>query len=91
MSLPDFITAASLRELAAAGTVSAVQLVPQGGGFVFVVKIGMIERVLRPADDSKRPRLFKTIDAGAKFARGLGLARIQVELANWQPKQRAIA
>ena len=91
MSLPNFITTASLRELASAGTVRMVQLVPQGDGFVFVAKIGMIERVLRPADDSRRPRLFKTIDAAAKFARGLGLARIQVELANWNPKQRVIA
>ena len=86
--MPEFITAAALRELAAAGSIREVHLVPEADGFLFVTKIGMIERTLRPAEDSRRPRRFKTLDAGARFARELGLTRLEVELANWQPKTK---
>jgi hypothetical protein len=85
----ELITAAMLKELAAAGTVREVILIPVGAGFAAKAKVGMIERVVRPAHGSQRPRIFKTIDAGAKFARELGIARITVEIANWDPSQKA--
>ena len=82
--MSETVTAAVLKELVAAGTVREVQLIAINEGFALVAKIGMIERTLRPAHDSKRIRLFKDPGKALKYCRrDLKISKVSVDLANW--------
>jgi hypothetical protein len=65
-----------------------VRLVGQADGFTVFVRYGMSEKVLQ----AKRGhiRQFKSLGRAAGFVRGLGIARFEVDLANWDPNQRSL-
>lgn len=87
----EYITTRSLKELAAAGTVRQVELVSTGSRFALRAKIGMIERILRPTNGGQKARLFSSLDSAARFVReDLKIGHLEVDLANWNPKQRGL-
>ncbi len=36
------------------------------------------------------PKTWSTLDAAAKWVRGLGLGKVQLDIAKWQPGQRGL-
>lgn len=84
----EMITTKVLKELAAAGSIRSVVLVGVPGGVAIRAQYGMIERTLQT--DLGHVRVFRTVDAAAKFVRhSLKIARAELDLANWNPDQRA--
>ncbi len=78
----------TLKELAAAGAISGIRLVGQSDGFALFVRYGMTEKVLQ----AKRGhiRRFKSLERAVGFVRALGIARVEVDVTNWAPRQRSL-
>lgn len=88
----DYITAENAKILAEAGSIRSVIAEPDGAAFVLRLRIGMSDRLLRPAHGRPRPRRFRRLESVAKFARqDLGMSGIEVSLADWDPPQRTAA
>lgn len=75
------ISTAILRELIAAGSVTALSATGAPGGFYLSAQVGLERRLL----DTQRggPRLFKRLDALASFVHGVGLSKFEVDIAQW--------
>jgi len=79
----DLVSLKTLKELSSAGAVRAAQAVGTQGGFAVQFTYGLTTKTLQ----AKRghPRIFRTLDAAAKTVRGIGVARLEADLAGWQP------
>jgi hypothetical protein len=84
----DQLASPTLKELASAGAISGIRLVGQGDGFALYVRYGMIEKVLQ----AKRGhiRRFKSLERAVGFIRGLGIARMEVDVTNWEPRHKTL-
>lgn len=82
----ETISTKTLRELIEAGGIRSALLVGTSGGVSLKVRYGMAEKSLKL--DRGGVRVWRTIDAAAKFCRSLGIANIELDLANWLPDQR---
>lgn len=80
----DFVTLKTLKELSAAGAVSAAQVVGTDGGFALQFTYGQTTKTLQAKRGN--PRIFRTLDAAAKAVRGVGVARLEADLADWKPE-----
>lgn len=83
----DLISAAALKELAAARAIRSAALVGHAGGFALVVTYGLTQKTLRAKRNDlsglPRVRLF-SLDAGATFIRqSLGFTQFTVDLAGF--------
>ena len=76
------ITTSVLKELSEAKSIREATIFPNENGYIFIVKIGMMERTLR-TQRNNQPRIFKTIEPALRFARSIGLSQVMVELADW--------
>lgn len=85
---PDQLANSTLKELASAGAITGVRLVGQADGFALFARYGMTEKVLQ----AKRGhiRRFKSLERAVAFIRGLGIARVEVDVTNWEPRQRTL-
>lgn len=88
MTQTGTLAIATLKELASAGAVTNVRLVAQADGFAIFIRYGMLEKVLQ----AKRGhiRRFKSLDRAAAFVRELGFTRVEIDISNWQPRQRSL-
>ncbi len=77
------ITAAVLKELSAAKSIRQTVIYPDENGYIFTVKIGVAERILR-TQRNNQPRIFKTVEPALRFADSIGLSRVMVELAGYK-------
>jgi hypothetical protein len=79
----------TLRALVEAGAVKRIRII--GDGALFHVKAETATGAI-PAQTLKgTPKTWRSLDAAAKWVRGLGMGSAQVELARWQPDQKEMA
>lgn len=72
----------TLSKLVDAGAVRGAHIVGQHGGWAVVVKYGMTERSLA-AQRSRQVRLFRRFETLVTYLRGIGIARFDVDAANF--------
>lgn len=84
----ELVTLKTLKELSSAGAVRAAHAIATNGGFAVQFTCGMMIRTLQAKRGN--PRIFKTLDAAAKIVRGMGVARIDADLSNWNPGGAAV-
>lgn len=70
-----------LKGLAAAGSISRLTAHGVPGGFLLLVGVGMEEAPVRAYRG--QARVFKRLDAVARYVKDLGLDRFEVEMAAW--------
>lgn len=73
-----------LKELIAAGSVTAARVEAGDKGLVIVVRAGMNERVLGAARGGLR--YFQSLDGAASVLQSYGIMQFQVNTAHWVPK-----
>ena len=80
----ETIDHSTLSRLVESGVVSGAHVVGQDGGWAVMVKYGTHERPLT-AQRSRQVRLFKRLETLAAYLKGVGLARFDVDVANFDP------
>lgn len=74
----------TLSRLVEAGAVSGVHIVSQSGGWAVLVRYGMTERPLA-AQRSRQVRLFRKFETLVSYLKDIGIARFDVDAANYDP------
>ena len=80
----DTIDHQTLSKLVDAGAVRCAHIIGQGGGWAVLVKYGMKEHPL-VAQRSGDVRLFSKFETLVTYLRGIGIARFEVDAANYDP------
>lgn len=78
----------TLRALIDAGAVKRVRIVAEGARFhveVDTPAITIVAQTLKGA-----PKAWGSLDASARWVRALGIGTVQLDIARWQPEQRAL-
>ena len=75
----------TLKALVSAGAVKRVRII--GDGALFHVEADTPNGSVPALTLKGTPKTWRTLDAAAKWVRGLGMGSAQVELARWQPDQ----
>jgi len=78
-----------LKAMVAAGAVKNINIIASGARFHIEAKTpnGPITAETRQG----KVRTWVTLDAAARWVRGLGMGRASVSLAQWQPGQRELS
>ncbi|NCF74365.1 MAG: hypothetical protein GWP67_12770 [Gammaproteobacteria bacterium] len=78
-----------LKAMVAAGAIKNINIIARGARFHIEAKTpnGPITAETRKG----KIRTWVTLDAAARWVRGLGIGAAQVNLANWQPAQRELS
>jgi len=78
----------TFRTLIEAGAVKKVHIVGQGARFHVEAKTpnGSLTAMTLRGDIKS----WTSLDAAARWVRGLGIGTVQVSLGNWQPEQRSL-
>lgn len=79
----------TLRALVEAGAVKRIRIIADGARFHVEADTSMATVIASTGKGA--PKTWGTLDASAKWVRALGIGTAQVELARWQPAQRALA
>jgi hypothetical protein len=74
----------TLSLLVEAGSVRGVHILGQSGGWAVLVKYGMTERLLA-AQRSRQVRLFRKFETLVAYLKEIGIARFDVDAANYDP------
>lgn len=74
----------TLSRLAEAGAVRSAHIIGQNGGWGILVKYGMTERALA-AQRSHQVRIFRKFETLVSYLKGVGIARFDVDAANYDP------
>lgn len=82
----DLISTPSLRTLVETGQLHDVELRAQPGGFIVLVRAGMLERVLKAQRSGAR--VFARADTALRFLRELGIGRMTVDAADLPSVQK---
>jgi hypothetical protein len=84
--MADPIPPSALKELVAAQALQAAMVIGDAGGYHLLVRYGRTERVVaaRTRAGALKPRLFRSLDAAARFLRGIGIVRYEVDAGNFQ-------
>jgi hypothetical protein len=75
----------TLKALVSAGAVKRIRII--GNGVLFHVEADTPNGSVPALTLKGTPKTWRTLDAAAKWVRGLGVGSAQVELARWQPGQ----
>lgn len=75
----------TLEKLAAAGAVTGAHIVGQRGGWALMVRDGLLDRPLA-AQRSRQTRIFRKLETLVAYLKGLGIARFEVDAANYEPE-----
>jgi len=78
----------TLRALIEAGAVKRLRIVADGGRFRVEVDTAASTQMAMTTKGA--PRTWGTIDASAKWLRGLGIGTAQLQLERWQPGQKSM-
>jgi hypothetical protein len=78
-----------LRAMVAAGAIKNINIIASGARFYVEAQTpnGLISAETRKG----KVRTWVTLDAAARWVRGLGVGAAQVNFAHWQPSQRELA
>lgn len=81
------VSAATLKQIAAASGVQDVQVLGGAGGYRVCVRYGNQQRELaaRTRDGKSKARTFRTLDTAARCLREIGLMRYQVDASHFRP------
>lgn len=82
--MSETIDHATLSRLVEAGAVQGAHIVGQGGGWSVVVQCGLTERSLA-AQRSRQVRLFRKFETLVSYLKGVGIARFEVDAAQFDP------
>ncbi len=77
-----------LRALVEAGAVKKIRII--GDGCVFHVEADTPNDTVTATTTAGAIKTWSTLDACAKWVRGLGLGVAQINLARWTPEQRGL-
>ncbi len=80
--MADTIDHGTLSRLVEAGAVRGAHVVGQSGGWAVMVKYGMTERPLA-AQRTRQVRLFRKLETLVSYLRAIGIARFDVDAANY--------
>ena len=80
--MAETIDHGTLSRLVEAGAVRGAHIVGQSGGWAVLVKYGMTERPLA-AQRSRQVRLFKKFETLVSYLKNIGIARFDVDAANY--------
>lgn len=80
--MAETIDHATLSRLVEAGAVSGAHIVGQSGGWAVSVRYGMSERLLA-AQRGRQVRLFRKFETLVGYLKGIGIARFDVDAANY--------
>jgi hypothetical protein len=72
----------TLTKMAQAGAVRSAHIIGQAGGWGILVKCGMTEHALT-AQRSHQVRVFKKLETLVNYLKGVGIARFEVDAANY--------
>jgi hypothetical protein len=75
----ELIDSSSLRALAEAGAVEQLWIAGVPGGFTLVARYGISEKILRAYRG--KVRVFKSLDAAARYAKRLGFSQCVLDLS----------
>lgn len=78
----------TLRALVQAGAVKRVRAVADGAYFHVEADAGAVTHVALTGRG--QPRTWSSLDAVARWLRGLGVGTLQVDVARWSPGQRGL-
>lgn len=79
----------TLRALVEAGAVRRVRIVADGS--LFHVEADTATGTLVAATLKGAPKTWCTLDASARWVRGLGIGTAQLDVNRWQPDQQGLA
>ena len=82
--MAEMIDHGTLSRLVEAGAVRGAHIVGQNGGWAVLVKYGLIERPLA-AQRTRQVRLFRKFETLVSYLKGIGIARFDVDAANYDP------
>ncbi|KEY59257.1 hypothetical protein [Serratia sp. DD3] len=82
----ETIDHSTLHHLVEAGAVSAAHVVGTQGGWVLVVRYGLLERSLA-AQRSRQVRLFKRLETLVNYLKDIGIVRFDVDASNFTPER----
>jgi len=77
-----------LRALVEAGAVKRVHIIADGA--LFYVEAATATGVTTAQTLKGTAKTWRSLDAAAKWVRGLGIGRAEIDIARWQPGQRAL-
>jgi hypothetical protein len=78
----ETIDHSTLHRLVEASAVSAAHVIGTPGGWVLMIKYGLIERPLA-AQRSRQVRLFKKLETLVGYLKGIGIAQFDVDASNY--------
>ena len=79
----------TLRALIEAGSVKALHIIADGPLF-HVEVITTRQGALAALTGKGTVRTWATLDAAARWVRALGIGKVQLDMARWQPEQKAL-
>lgn len=82
--MTETIDHGTLSRLVEAGAIRGAHIVGQPGGWAVMVRYGMHERPLA-AQRSRNVRLFRRFETLVSYLKGVGIARYDVDAANYDP------
>ena len=82
--MEEAIDHGTLSRLVEAGAVREVHIVGQSGGWAVLVRYGVTERPLA-AQRTRQVRLFRKFETLVSYLKGIGIARFDVDAANYDP------
>ena len=75
-----------LRAMVAAGAIKRIQII--GNGAKFHIEANTATGSITAETHKGKIKTWVTLDAAAKWVRGLGIGSAHINLAHWQPGQR---
>jgi hypothetical protein len=81
---------ATAREVIAAGGVTGATIEAHAGGFFVRFRLASGGGVTLADKRRKQARRWRDLARAAQYVRELGIARMTLDLDDWQPRQRAI-
>ncbi len=78
----------TIKALVEAGAVKRIHIVADGSRFH--VEAATPNGAITACTLKGTPKTWSTLDAAAKWVRGLGLGKMQVDISKWQPGQRGL-
>lgn len=81
--MKDTINHVTLQRLVEAGAVRGADVIGQGGGWIVIIKYGMVERAL--AAKVGTIRIFRKMETLVSYLRGIGISQFTVNAADYDP------
>ncbi len=76
----------TLRALVEAGAIRKIRIIGEGCNFRVEVDTQAGTNIIHTSNGKLKQ--WRTLDAAAKWVHSMGIGSLQVDLAQWQPKQR---